>query len=192
MKRNRLLILSYGLFTILTGNLVFPKIDQFLKVDGCLDKGGSWNYDTNECIFSKEITESSILDSLNGYNELDDKQNRTTYPVSEFNKDLGYKNIERPEKSSIINPTIDTTQLFKIWTIDPDGPHADFWFKPTDFFVVDYDGNGAMPYILNRDSLTIFYNDFIQKGKIVSVSKDTLKIIWNDAESPTEYLEWKN
>jgi hypothetical protein len=49
-----------------------------------------------------------------------------------------------------------------------------------------------MPYLLNQDSLTIFYNDFIKKGKIVSVSKDNLKIHWDEAERPTEYVEWKN
>ncbi|GJM60752.1 hypothetical protein [Persicobacter diffluens] len=71
----------------------------------------------------------------------------------------------------------------------PAGPHADFWFKPNEFYVVDYDGDGAMPYILKEDSLTIFYNDFIQKGVILSVSKDTLKIYWDDTMHPTIQLD---
>jgi hypothetical protein len=49
-----------------------------------------------------------------------------------------------------------------------------------------------MPYLLNKDSLTIFYNDFIQKGKIVSVGKDTLIIHWDESERTTQYVEWKN
>ena len=60
-----------------------------------------------------------------------------------------------------------------------------------EFFVVDYDGDGAMPYILNKDSLTIFYNDFIQKGLIVSISKETLIICWDHTGKPTKYIEWK-
>ncbi len=192
MNRNRLIILILGLLLILTGIWAYPKIDQFFKVDSCLDKGGRWNYETKECESIEERSVSQKTDSLKGYNQLADEQDRKTYTISEYNTDLESKNIDRPEKSIITNPIVDTTELFKIWTLDPDGPHADFWFKSTEFYVVDYDGDGAMHYLLNRDSLTLFYNDFIQKGKIVSVSKDTLKIHWNDTERPTQYLEWKN
>lgn len=192
MNRNRLIILIIGLLLILIW--AYPKIEQFFKVDNCLDKGGKWNYETKECEFDSNIDHIGIQksDSLNGYNQLADEQNRNNYTVSEYNTDLENENIDRPEKTIITNPTIDTTELFKIWTLDPDGPHADFWFKSTEFYVVDYDGDGAMPYRLNKDSLTIFYNDFIQKGRIVSVNKDTLKIHWNETESPTKYVEWKN
>jgi hypothetical protein len=194
MNRNKVVILTIGLLLILIGIWVYPKIDQFFKVDSCLDKGGRWNYETKECEFDseEEFLDSQKTDSLNGYNQLADEQNRKTYTISEYNTDLERKNIDRPNKTIIINPTVDTTELFKIWTLDPDGPHADFWFKQTEFYVVDYDGVGAMPYLLNQDSLTIFYNDFIKKGKIVSVSKDNLKIHWDEAERPTEYVEWKN
>jgi hypothetical protein len=194
MNRNRVVILTIGLLLILIGIWVYPKIDQFFKVDSCLDKSGRWNYETKECEFDseEEFSDSQKTDSLNGYNQLADEQNRKTYTISEYNTDLERKNIDRPDKTIIINPTVDTTELFKIWTLDPDGPHADFWFKQTEFYMVDYDRVGAMPYLLNQDSLTIFYNDFIKKGKIVSVSKDNLKIHWDQAERPTEYVEWKN
>ena len=194
MNRNRVIILTIGILIILTGIWAFPKIDEFFKVDSCLDKGGSWNYETKECEFeSKEKhSVSQKTDSLKGYNQVADEQDRKTYTISEHNTDLKSKNLDRPEKSIITNPTVDTTELFKIWTLDPEGPHADFWFKATEFYVVDYDGDGAMPYLLNQDSLTIFYNDFIQKGKIVSVGRDTLKIRWDETERPTEYVKWKN
>lgn len=194
MNRNRLIILTVGLLIILTGIWAYPKIDQFLKVDSCLDKGGRWNYDTQECEFdiSEEKTDPQDSGNLNGYDQLADEQNRKTYTISEYNTDLTTENIDRPEKTIITNITIDTTHLFKIWTLDPDGSHADFWFKRTEFYVVDYDGDGAMLYILDKDSLTIFYNDFVQKGKIISVVKDTLKILWNESQKPTEYVEWKN
>ena len=194
MNQCRLIILTIGLLLILTGIWTYPKVDQFFKVDSCLDKGGRWNYETKECEFesNNEHAVSQKADSIKGYNQLADEQNRSIYTISEYNTDLENENIDRPKKTIITNPTVDTTQLFKIWTLDPAGPHANFWFKSTEFYVLDYDGDGAMPYLLNRDSLIIFYNDFIQKGKIVSVSKDTLKIQWNNTESPTQYLEWKN
>ena len=189
MNRKTILILTIATLLTLTGIWVYPKIDRFIKVDNCLDHGGRWNYEIDGCEI--EASETKEKDSLNGYNQLADKQNREIYAISEYNTDLD-KNIERPEKSEIFNTKLDTTELFKIWTLDPNGPHADFWFKRTEFYIVDYDGDGAMPYILKGDSLTIFYNDFIQKGKIVSVDKVTLKIHWNDSENPTEYVEWKN
>lgn len=138
------------------------------------------------------IVISEKEDSLNGSNQLIDTEKRV-YTVSEYNTDLdGHLNIKRPEKSKIINPTIDTNRLFKIWTLNPNGPDADFWFKRNEFLVVDYDGDGAMPYILSGDSLTVYYNDFIQKGKIMSVSQDNLIIYWSKTEEATKYVEWKN
>ena len=147
--------MTVGLLLILSGIWAYLKINKFFRVNNCLEKGGRWNYETEQCEFAKQ-------------------ENR------------------RPQKTIISNPTVDTTHLFKIWTLDPNGPHADFWIKPTQFYIVDYDGDGSMPYILNQDSLTIFYDDYIQRGKIVSVTKDTLKIQWEGSESLTQYVEWRN
>ncbi len=194
MNRNKPITLILGLLLIFTGFWAYPKINHFFKIDRCLDRGGKWNYETNEC--ESDPQEKHVLlqktDSTNSYNQPADEQNRSTYTVSAHNTDLENATINRPEKTKITNPTIDTTKLFKIWTLTPDGPHADFWIKSTEFYIVDYDGDGAMQYILDHDRLTIFHNDFIQKGKIVSVSLDTLKILWDASEKPTLYIEWKN
>ena len=56
MNRNRLFILTVGLLIILAGIWAYPMLEKFFKVDGCLDKGGSWNYDTQKCDFGEEIT----------------------------------------------------------------------------------------------------------------------------------------
>ena len=92
----------------------------------------------------------------------------------------------------IRNLQIDTSQAFGIWTQDPSGPHADFWLTAKSFYVVDYDGDGAMPYILEKNKITIFYNDFIQKGTITSTSQDILKIKWSDMDRETEYVRFEN
>jgi hypothetical protein len=132
-------------------------------------------------------------DSLNGYNELANPDNRERLMISEYNTDSPeIENIKRPEKTIIRNLTIDTTQVFGIWTQDPNGPHADFWITSKDFLVVDYDGDGHMPYILDGDKITIYYNDFVQKGTITSTKNDTLKIKWSDFNLETKYVKFEN
>jgi hypothetical protein len=93
MNRNRVIILTIGLLLILTGIWAYPKIDQFFKVDSCLDKGGRWNYETKECEFDSEdeFSDSQKTDSLTGYNQLANEQNRKTYTISEYNTDLESK-----------------------------------------------------------------------------------------------------
>jgi len=132
-------------------------------------------------------------DSINAYNELANPDKKETFTISEYNTDNPeIENIKRPEKTIIRNLEIDTTQAFGIWTQDPNGPHADFWLTSESFYVVDYDGDGAMPYVLDKNKITIFYNDFIQKGIITSTKNDTLKIKWSDFDIETEYVKFEN
>jgi len=193
MSKRTTKILIIGLLTTTGLTFGYFKVDKFLKVDSCLDQGGRWNYETENCEYETAVEPMDTLDKLHGYNELAGSDGRTVYTISEYNTDQAdIENIKRPEKTLILNPTIDTTQLFRIWTLDPDGPHADFWIKREYFYVVDYDGNGAMPYELKGDSITIYYNDFIQKGLIKKVTKDSLIIKWNGLDELTGYIEWRN
>jgi hypothetical protein len=126
-----------------------------------------------------------------GYNELANPNNEKSFPISDYNTDnKDVKKLNRPSKS-VINSAIDTSLLFSIWTSDPNGPHADFVFSSKSFFVVDYDGDGDMPYALLDKKLKVYYNDFEQEGEIISVSKDTLKIKWKDYEYINNYVKWK-
>ena len=132
-------------------------------------------------------------DSVDAYNELANPDKRETFTISEYNTDKAeIVNIKRPEKTIIRNLAVDTTQAFGIWTQDPHGPHADFWLTAKSFLVVDYDGDGHMPYILDGNKITIFYNDFIQKGIINSTENDTLKIQWSDFDFETKYVKFEN
>lgn len=132
-----------------------------------------------------------VTDTINhGYNELANPDNRKSFTISDFNTDNEeIKNIDRPSVSTV-STILDTAILFGIWTNDPDGPHADFWLTNKSFFVVDYDGDGDMPYELTENKLKIYYNDFIQEGKIISVDKDTLKIMWKDFDNISNYVRW--
>jgi hypothetical protein len=67
-----------------------------------------------------------------------------------------------------------------------------FWLTAKSFFVVNYDGDGGMPYILDKNEITIFYNDFVQTGIITSTENDTLKIKGSDIEKETEYVKFEN
>lgn len=100
--------------------------------------------------------------------------------------------IENLDKSKFLNITVDTSLLFNIWTTDPNGPHADFWIRSKDFYIVDYDGDGSMPYNLKNDSIIIHYEDYIEEGKILKVTRDSLTIHWKDSPSPSNYVKWEN
>ena len=80
--------------------------------------------------------------------------------------------------------------LFGIWTYDPVGPHADFELTKKSFYVVDYEGDGNMPYIINQDTLKVFYKDYVSVGIIKGVTKDTLKIDW-DKNGIVNCVKWK-
>ncbi|MBC7450686.1 MAG: hypothetical protein H7259_04285 [Cytophagales bacterium] len=133
-------------------------------------------------------------DDADGYNELAHESNRIL-TRSEYNEDLeDIFNIKRPGKSSIKQYPYSKEQLFGIWVIDPgpDEPHATFELTAQSFYVVDYDGDGSMPYEIVKDSITIYYNDFIQKGKIIdSKNPERLIIHWEEADQPTTYYTWK-
>ncbi len=152
----------------------------------------SCNYKQKEEKKGKAVKEKkAITDTINhGYNELADQSNRATFTISDYNSDNPeIENIERPEKS-IINTKLNTSNLFAIWTADPKGPHADFEITKDFFSVTDYDGNGDMPFELIGNHLKVYYNDFIQEGEIISVSKDSLKIRWKDFENANNYVKW--
>ena len=132
-------------------------------------------------------------DSVDAYNELANSDKRETFTISEYNTDNPeIENIKRPKKTIIRHLAIDTAQAFGIWTQDPKGPHADFWLTAKSFLVVDYDGDGHMPYILDGNKITIFFNDFIQEGIINSTENDTLKIKWSDIDVEIEYMKFEN
>ena len=118
-------------------------------------------------------------------------ENRIVETVSEKNIDSeSIINSDRPRQSKIIKSKFDLKLLFGIWTYDPEGPHADFQLTKKSFYVVDYDGDGDMPYIINQDTIKVYYNDYVGVGIIKSVTKDTLKIDW-DKNGIVNCVKWK-
>lgn len=110
---------------------------------------------------------------------------------SEKKSNIDHPNsYERPKQCKIIKSKFDVNNLFGIWTLDPEGPHADFDLSEKSFYVVDYDGDGDMPYIINQDTIKVYYSDFMSVGIIKKATKDTLKIDW-DQNGVTNYIKWK-
>jgi hypothetical protein len=102
------------------------------------------------------------------------------------------KFFKKPNKPIFKNLKIDTTYLFGIWTENRNNPHADFLINKNEFYVVDYDGDGSFPFIINENVIEVFYNDFSQQGLIYSTSKDSLIIMWNDNEIENKYIRFNN
>lgn len=123
-------------------------------------------------------------DSLNqdGENAIDSSKSKSSSVVDEH--------VKHPIASKI-NTKLDTALLFGIWTINPNGPHADFVLSKNSYYVVDYDGDGDMPYELKGNDLKIYFKDFTQEGKILSVDKDSLKINWKNSDNAENYVRWK-
>ena len=93
-------------------------------------------------------------------------------------------------QNNVINPKYSPESLYGIWTLDNNGPHADFELTKKSFYVVDYDGDGNMPYTLKGDTLTVMYADYKSTGVLKKVVKDTMVINW-DNSGDIVYITWK-
>lgn len=119
------------------------------------------------------------------------KEAEIVQAVTEKNTEIKKEQkTESQKQNKIINPKFDLELLFGIWTYDSQGPHADFELTKKSFYVVDYDGDGDMPYIINQDTLKVFYKDYVSVGIIKDVTKDTLKIDW-DNNGIVNCVKWK-
>jgi hypothetical protein len=102
------------------------------------------------------------------------------------------KDYLRPAKSNISKTSIDTSLLFNIWSVDSTGPHADFSINSKEFYIVDYDGDGAMPFFLSDSSIAVFYEDRVEHGSIIYLDPKQLTILWRNNEVSIDYILWEN
>lgn len=93
---------------------------------------------------------------------------------------------------SKINTKLDTASLFGIWTIDPNGPHADFVLSKKSYYIVDFDGDADFPYELKDNILKVHLKENTMEGEVVSLAKDCLKVVWRPGTDTTKYTRWKN
>jgi hypothetical protein len=98
---------------------------------------------------------------------------------------------QRFTKSEIIAPTFDHNLLFGVWAFSDDAPACEFEINKKRLMLCDYDGNGERLYKINKDSIFLDNPNLIFKGRILSVSKDSLVIHWQENDKPEILLRWK-
>lgn len=139
-----------------------------------------------------------IISCVEKQNKVDivNKQTPTKYSNKKYKSSTlknidseSVNNISKPKKSNIIHSKYLLHNIFGIWTYDLTGPHADFQLDKKAFFIVDYDGDGSMPYVLNHDTLKVYYDDFVTIGIIKKANNDSLSIVW-DANRVIHYVRW--
>ena len=99
--------------------------------------------------------------------------------------------IKQPNKTVFRNLKIDTTKLFGLWSQDPTAIFADFNLTATSFNIVEYEGKEIEPYILDKNKITVFYQDKPHIGVITLNKYDTLKIKWTSTVLETVYMKIK-
>ncbi|MEQ9303764.1 MAG: hypothetical protein RJQ14_07595, partial [Marinoscillum sp.] len=93
----------------------------------------------------------------------------------------------RPNRPIFRKLEVDTSQLFGVWTQDLSYPAAEFMLSKKYYLIADYDGNGATPYILDKDILTVFFENGTKVGRINRTKNDTLSITWNYKDPEQSY-----
>ena len=91
--------------------------------------------------------------------------------------------------SRIINSKYPVDDLFGIWVLDLTAPHADFWLDIDSFYLAANDEDGNRPYVIEDDSIKIYFKTSTAKGRILKATGDTLVLRINDGEDAT-YLRW--
>ena len=94
------------------------------------------------------------------------------------------------QASHVFYPRFSTAKLFGVWALDLTAPHADFWLDPEFFYLAEAEEEGNRPYVIEDDSIKIYYKSYTAKGRIVRATGDTLVLSVNGGEDAT-YFRWK-
>ncbi|MBC7384038.1 MAG: hypothetical protein H7296_13800 [Bacteroidia bacterium] len=92
--------------------------------------------------------------------------------------------------SKITKPNFDTHLLFGIWADKTDASSCNFEINADHMLYCDYDGNGERLYTINGDSIFLDNPTLIFKGKILSVTKDSLVIHWQNNKTAERLVRW--
>ena len=132
----------------------------------------------NERVTDNITFQNETKTNLNSKNEVSSRQ-------------IELNQIKQPNKTVFRNLKIDTTKLFGLWSQDPTAIFADFNLTSTSFTIVGYEGKEKEPYILDKNKITVFYQDKPHIGVITLIKYDTLKIKWTSTGIETVYIKIK-
>jgi hypothetical protein len=185
-----------------TGHIKYIGIGIFMLLISCGQKkanssstgdfsGAGMN--TAECLTKSKNPSLTLsdLDSIRFYTRLAHEGKWKSENYISDSKNL--PRIKRPPRSYIKDPVFDVMTLYGIWGGGDEEPAADFEINAEIFHVEDYDGDADMSYILNKDSLFVFYPAFVRIGRIMSSSRDSLKINWGTGKNifSATYKRWE-
>ncbi len=97
---------------------------------------------------------------------------------------------QKVQKTKIVKATVPLEKLFQAWVSDENDPHATFDLTREGLFLVDYDGDGNMPYLLKGDSLIVYYDYGTERSRIKKLTDDSLVLSMDGYE--VAYVRWKN
>lgn len=104
---------------------------------------------------------------------------------------LTFDSAGRPSRPILRNLKVDTSQLFGVWANEHSYPNASFLINKDEYYIADYDGDPVVPYILDGDSLTLFFEWGEQTSRI-SLPTPNLLIMSSENDLTSQYERFEN
>lgn len=82
--------------------------------------------------------------------------------------------------------------VYGIWTLDPNGPHADFVLDEQVYYRVDATEEEQLSHKLSNDTLFLFDHDYTDTLLIIKACNDSLVFNTVGYDVPFTYTRWKN
>jgi hypothetical protein len=95
-------------------------------------------------------------------------------------------NSER--NNNVEQTTIDSTLLYGVWTSQPDG-NADFRISPGEFYVVEF--FESSDFSLHGNELKVEDSDYYLRSVILNLTKDSLRIKWEELDLIYDYWRFE-
>jgi len=104
---------------------------------------------------------------------------------------LTFDSAGRPSRPVFRNLQVDTSELFGVWANEHSYPNAAFLIDQKKYYIADFDGDPFVPYILDGDSLTLFFEWGEQTSRISLPTPDLL-IMSSENGLTSQYERFKN
>jgi|GEM_PF-5349693 len=104
---------------------------------------------------------------------------------------LTFDSAGRPSRPILRNLQVDTSLLFGVWANEHSAPNAAFLIDKDKYYIADFDGDPYVPYILEGDSLTLFFEWGEQTSRISLPTPDLLIMSSRDGLT-SQYERFEN
>ena len=111
--------------------------------------------------------------------------------ISIVEEHIKFDSTGKPSHPVIRNLQIDTSKLFGVWANEHSYPNAAFSIDKDDYYIADFDGDPVVQYILDGDSITLFF-EWGKKTSRISIPKPDLLIMTDEDGQTYQYRRFKN